>query len=478
MADQCTTFTNCKVVQDILNDLNDTNGDHADDATWVLTSSFVILTMQSGFGMLEMGSSARGHEVNIMLKNVYDVVCGAFAYYALGFGISYGSPSNGFMGMGDFFVDTDGRNPTEAGLLFTTYIFQFSFAATATTIVSGCLAMRCRFLVYCIYSFFSVVVYAFVAHWIWAKDGWLAELGAHDFAGSGPVHLFGAINGLIGILWIGPRIGRFDGSRPAEDFLPSSNASILFGLFMLWWGWIGFNCGSSFGITNRKWLVATRAAVTTISATAGGGLAALPYTRIRSRGKVLPEDVANGILGSLVAVTAPCACIHPYEAVIIGFIGSLCANLANHLLLRFNVDDPVGAIGVHGAAGIWGVLAVGLFADSELPGVEVRAGVFRGGGFELLGKQMLLVLSIIGWSVLTMNPFFYLIGIICSGDWRNARVGLRVDPGDEVTGLDYVVHGCVPKKSNLPTFQREQSYPSESIRNIRDLQQGDSSLTL
>lgn len=221
-----------KVVQDILNDLNDANGDYADDATWVLTSSFVILTMQSGFGMLEMGSSARGHEVNIMLKNVYDVVCGAFAYYALGFGISYGSPSNGFMGMGDFFADTGGRSPTEAGLLFTTYIFQFSFAATATTIVSGCLAMRCRFGVYCIYSFFSVVVYAFVAHWIWAKDGWLAELGAHDFAGSGPVHLFGAANGLIGILWIGPRIGRFDGSRPAEDFLPSSNASILFGLFM------------------------------------------------------------------------------------------------------------------------------------------------------------------------------------------------------------------------------------------------------
>lgn len=173
-----------QVVQDIL---NDSDGDHADDATWVLTSSFVILTMQSGFGMLEMGCSARGHEVNIMLKNVYDVVCGALAYYVLGFGISYGSPSNGFMGMGDFFVDTDGRDPTAAGLLFTSYIFQFSFAATATTIVSGCLAMRCKFLVYCIYSFYSVICYAFVAHWVWSDTGWLGGLGAHDFAGSGPV---------------------------------------------------------------------------------------------------------------------------------------------------------------------------------------------------------------------------------------------------------------------------------------------------
>ena len=187
--------------------------------------------MQSGFGMLEMGSAARGHEVNIMLKNVYDVVCGALAYYIVGFGISYGSPSNGFMGLGNFFVDAS-SSPTEGGLLFTSFIFQFSFAATSTTIVSGCLAMRCRFLVYCIYSFYSVIVYSFVAHWVWADTGWLRQLGAHDFAGSGPVHLLGAMNGLIGSLWVGPRLGRFDGTRPKSDFDPSSPASILFGLFM------------------------------------------------------------------------------------------------------------------------------------------------------------------------------------------------------------------------------------------------------
>ena len=187
--------------------------------------------MQSGFGMLEMGSAARGHEVNIMLKNVYDVVCGALAYYIVGFGISYGSPSNGFMGLGNFFVDAS-SNPTEGGLLFTSFIFQFSFAATSTTIVSGCLAMRCRFLVYCIYSFYSVIVYCFVAHWVWADTGWLRQLGAHDFAGSGPVHLLGAMNGLIGSLCVGPRVGRFDGTRPKSDFDPSSPASILFGLFM------------------------------------------------------------------------------------------------------------------------------------------------------------------------------------------------------------------------------------------------------
>ena len=268
-------------------DLEDLNSDYADDATWVLTSSFVILTMQCGFAMLEMGSAAKGHEVNILVKNVYDVVCGALAYYLLGYGISYGSPSNSFMGLGDYIMDISKTDPTSSGLLFSSFIFQFSFAATSTTIVSGCLAMRCRFWVYCLYAFYAVLVYSFVAHWVWSANGWLAQLGVHDFAGSGPVHLLGAVNGLIGILVLGPRQGRFDGSRPPEDFSPSSPTSILIGLFMLWWGWIGFNCGSSFGITQTKWIVATRAGVTTINATAGGGTTALLYTKAKSRGRCL-----------------------------------------------------------------------------------------------------------------------------------------------------------------------------------------------
>ena len=267
--------------------LGEVNAAHADDATWVLTSSFVILTMQSGFAMLEMGSSGKGHEVNILVKNVYDVVCGALAYYLLGYGISYGSPSNAFTGLGDYLMDVSATDPISSGLVFSNFIFQFSFAATSTTIVSGCLAMRCRFILYCLYSFYAVLVYSFVAHWVWSANGWLAQLGVHDFAGSGPVHLVGAVNGLIGILVLGPRHGRFDGTRPPEDFRPSSSSSLLIGLFMLWWGWIGFNCGSSFGITQFKWIVATRAGVTTINATAGGGIAALLYTKAKSRGRQL-----------------------------------------------------------------------------------------------------------------------------------------------------------------------------------------------
>ena len=293
MADSCAALAKCQA-----EGAQPSTGDFADDATWVLTSSFVILTMQSGFAMLEMGIAAKGHEVHILVKNVYDVVFGALAYYLLGYGISYGSPSNSFMGLGDYLMDVSKGDEIESGLAFSTFIFQFSFAATSTTIVSGCLAMRCRFAVYCLYAFYAVLVYSFVAHWVWSEAGWLAQLGVHDFAGSGPVHLLGASNGLIGVLWLGPRQGRFDGTRPAEDFRPSSPASILIGLFMLWWGWIGFNCGSSFGITKTKWIVATRAGVTTINSTAGGGLAALAYTKVKSRGRLLlADEIANGILG-------------------------------------------------------------------------------------------------------------------------------------------------------------------------------------
>lgn len=444
--------------------MEEANGDHADDATWVLTSSFVILTMQSGFAMLEMCTCSKGNDVNIMLKNVFDVVCGALAYYMVGYGISYGSPSNGFMGLGDYFVDGDPEDPLKTGLLYSRYIFQFSFAATSTTIVSGSLAMRCRFPVYCIYSFYAVIVYAFVAHWVWAKDGWLAQLGVHDFAGSGAVSLLGAMNGLIGVSMLGPRLGRFDDSRPPSDFKPSSPATILFGLFMLWWGWIGFNCGSSFGITEDKWLVATRAGVSTINATAGGGLAALLYTTVTSRGAVVfPHEIANGMLGALVAITATCASVHTYAALIIGFIGSLAALASNELILRCHLDDPVGAVGVHGASALWGLAAVGLFADGELPGIQVANGLFCGGSARLLGVQMLLAVSIIAWSLVTMLPFFYLLGMAFSRrcDFRSVRAGLRVDPRDEVLGLDHVMHSTDPR-SRKPTVIQMELEDSES----------------
>ena len=192
-------------------------------------------------------------------------------------------------------------------------------------------------------SMFSVIFYSFVAHWIFTNDGWLNQvrllphdcesvnitispfqMGAHDFAGGAPVHLFGGINGLVATLYLGPRLGRFDGSRPISDFVPSSPASQCLGLLALWWGWIGFNCGSSFGITDQRWVVAIRCAVTTINATVGGGMISIAYSLWRTKGRlIIPEHCINGILGSLVAITPACASTHTWDAFPIGAIGAL-----------------------------------------------------------------------------------------------------------------------------------------------------------
>jgi ammonium transporter len=471
----CDELESCPFVQEAL---NSNNADFADDATWVLTSSFVILTMQSGFGMLEMGHASPGHQVNIMLKNVFDVVFGGLAFYFVGYGIAFGHPSIPFMGLGDFFPDGSSSDGPAAGLLYSTYIFQFSFAATSTTIVSGCIAMRTKFFVYCLFSFYAVVVYAFVAHWIWAPDGWLKALGVYDMAGSGPVHLLGGTNGLVAILFVGPRLGRFDGKRQKSDFKPISPCSILLGLFILWWGWVGFNCGSSFGITGKKWMVATRAAVSTINSSVGGGVVALLYTQLRSKGKrVCPGHVANGILGSLVSITAGCACVHTYEALVIGSIGAALALIANDVVeLKCKLDDPVGGVGVHFVGGMWGVLAVGLFADGSLPGIHVENGLFRGGGFRLLGVQMLSVVSIIGWSLTCMLPFFYLAGVALSREWRDPRKGLRVLPEEEIFGPDHGLHDVMSEERATEIRMESQHFLRHTLesRHGEDDSLGDS----
>ena len=197
---------------------------YADDATWILTASFVILTMQSGFGLLEAGSCSPGYEINVMMKNIVDVIFSALAFYLVGYGIAFGRPDNPMLGLGDYPAD-GGYDEVQSGLLYSRYVFQLSFAATATTIVSGCVAMRMKFSVYILFSFVSTIFYSFGAHWLFTDSGWLNQLGAHDFAGGASVHIFGGVNGLIAVLFLGPRQGRFDGTRPISDFFPSSPTS-------------------------------------------------------------------------------------------------------------------------------------------------------------------------------------------------------------------------------------------------------------
>lgn len=236
--------------------------------------------------------------------------------------------------------------------------------------------MRMKFKTYCIFAYYAVIIYSFVAHWVWADNGWLATRGYYDFAGGSAVHMHGAMNGLVAILFVGPRRGRFDGTRPKSDFEESSPTSMLFGLFMLWWGWISFNCGSTFCITNDKWFVAARVGVNTINASIGGGMTAIIYSKVRSRGKYMrPADIANGILGGLVASSPTCSVVHTGESLIIGAIGSLGATFTNDTVMKkwLKLDDPVGAIGVHLIGGAWGTFAVSLFADARLPGTDIMS---------------------------------------------------------------------------------------------------------
>lgn len=227
-----------------------------DDATWILTSAFIIFTMQSGFGLLESGFVSRKNETNIMVKNAIDVIFGGLAYWIFGFAISFGDSelSNGFTSWGNFFLDTD----HEDFAVFAKYFFQLSFATTATTIVSGAMAERVNINAYIAFSFVNTLSYSFPAHWIWHHDGFLKQMRAVDVAGCGPVHLVGGVASIVAAVMLKPRKNKFDEHGKPRKLQMGSSTNVLLGTFMLWWGWLGFNCGSTFGISGIKWKVASR----------------------------------------------------------------------------------------------------------------------------------------------------------------------------------------------------------------------------
>ena len=227
----------------------------SDDATWILTSAFIIFTMQSGFGLLESGMVSRKNEANIMVKNAVDVIYGGLSYWIFGFALSFGSSdhANAFCGYEYFLTDA---HESQMGQVFSKYFFQLSFSTTATTIVSGAMAERTSLKAYTLYSFLNTLTYSIPAHWIWHNKGWLRAMGAVDIAGCGAVHLVGGVSGLVATLMLKPRTGRFDPNSPPKHMASPTN--VLLGTFMLWWGWLGFNCGSTFGISGMKWKLASR----------------------------------------------------------------------------------------------------------------------------------------------------------------------------------------------------------------------------
>ncbi|XP_033641011.1 putative ammonium transporter 2 [Asterias rubens] len=448
-----------------------------DDATWILTSAFIIFTMQSGFGLLESGSVSQKNEVNIMVKNAIDVLFGGVSYWMFGYGLSFGMDvaggSNYFVGVGDFFVDASNTTSDEVGNLFAHFFFHASFATTATTIVSGAMAERTKLEIYIIFSFLNTVVYCIPAHWMWGDNGWLKIMGVVDIAGAGSVHMVGGVTGLVATLLLKPRTGRFIDGAEAPPMGSATNA--IFGLFMLWWGWLGFNCGSTYGVTNFKWILAARSAVATITASMGGGIAAIFLSYVTKRKKFEVNYIINGVLGALVAISALCALAKPWQGLVIGMVGAVIACVGCMVTEKLGIDDPVGVVPVHALSAVWGLLAVGVFGEEDtLDELNGMKGLMAGGGFALLGVQALACVAIIAWSAVTSFIILYALDV---------TVGLRVPLHEELLGADIVEHslnGSYDKTTgkwcdhhgNLLTIIKEGLSVDEYMKTIREVHEG------
>lgn len=401
------------------------------DTLWVIIAGVLVFFMQAGFAMVETGFTRAKNACNILMKNLMDFSIGTIVFWAVGFGIMFGA-GNFFMGTSGFFLKDTGD--TFASLswanvpLGAKYFFQLVFAATAATIVSGAMAERTKFSSYLICSaVITAIIYPVSGHWIWG-GGWLAEIGMWDFAGSTVVHSVGGWIGLVGAIMLGARVGKYGPDKKARA-IPGHNLPIAsLGVFILWFGWFGFNPGSTMAAS----LDIAHIAVTTNLSAAAGAIAAM-CTAWVIFGKPDISMTLNGALAGLVAITAPCAFVGAGSAVLIGLVAGVLVVLAVLFLDRtLRIDDPVGAVSVHGVCGAWGTLAVGLFAqDVYAPGTTGN-GLFFGGGAKLLGAQALGVIAVFGWCMVTGFILFAAI---------KAITGLRVSKEEEVRGLDIGEHG-------------------------------------
>jgi Amt family ammonium transporter len=394
---------------------------------WVLLGAALVFFMQAGFAMVESGFTRAKNAGNIIMKNLMDFSIGTPIFWLFGFGIMFGT-SNGFMGKIDLFSREAYSLILPEGVPFYAFfVFQTVFCATAATIVSGAMAERTKFISYCIYSLIiSLVVYPISGHWIWG-GGWLSQLGFHDFAGSTAVHMVGGAAALIGAIILGPRIGKYSKNGESKA-IPGHNLTLgALGVFILWFCWFGFNGCSTVAMDSDEMLKsAGHIFMTTNLAAACATLAAMIYTWIKYKKPDVSMSL-NGSLAGLVAITAGCDAVNPYGAAIIGIISGILVVVVIEFIDKVcKIDDPVGAIGVHGACGLFGTLAVGLFATD--------GGLFYGGGLKMLGIQTLGVISVLAWVIITMSIVFLIL---------KHTIGLRASASEEIEGLDATEHGLV-----------------------------------
>jgi Amt family ammonium transporter len=401
------------------------------DTVWVLVAAILVMFMQAGFALLEAGFTRSKNAVNILMKNLMDFSFGTITYFIVGFALMFGA-GNFFLGTSGFFLHDTGS--TFASLDWSTvpleckYFFQLVFAATAATIVSGAMAERTKFIAYIFYSIvITALIYPIVGHWIWG-GGWLAELGMWDFAGSTVVHSTGGWLALTGAVVLGPRIGKYNGDNSANVIPGHSMPLAALGVFILWFGWFGFNPGSTMGAVTD---IAHIAAATNLAAAAGAIAAMITAWWMFKKPDV--SMALNGVIAGLVAITAPCAFVSAGSAIWIGLVAGVLIVLSVVFFDQvLQIDDPVGAISAHAVCGSWGTFAVGLFAQDIFAPGTTGDGLFFGGGWKLLGIQSLGILSVFGWCMITGFGLFFVIKHL---------VGLRVSREEELRGLDIDEHG-------------------------------------
>jgi Amt family ammonium transporter len=397
------------------------------DTVWTLIAAFLVFLMQAGFAMVETGFTRAKNAGNIMMKNLVDFAAGSIGYWAIGFGIMFGA-GTAFFGTSGFFLSGGSPLTAEGLWQYAFWMFQVVFAATAATIVSGAMAGRTKFSGYITYSFIiSAVIYPVVGHWIWG-GGWLSTLNVPmiDFAGSTVVHSVGGWAGLAGAIILGPRIGKYVHGK-SKAIRGHSLTLAALGVFLLWFGWFGFNPGSTTAGTD---LTIATIAVTTNLAAAAGVLTSM-FLSWKKYGKPDIGMSLNGALAGLVSITAGTANVSPLSAVIIGAIGGIIVVYAVEFIDKLlKIDDPVGAVAVHGVCGAWGTLAVGLFAQESFGGVN---GLFFGGGFSQLISQAIGVVAVFLWTFGAAILMFKIIDLL---------MGLRASREDELKGLDLSEHGA------------------------------------
>eukprot|EP00210_Caulerpa_lentillifera_P000017 g16.t1 len=457
--------------------LHEENGDSAQlvanalDTYFMLASGFLVFFMQCGFCMLSAGSIREKNAKNIILKNLLDACFGALGWYFFGYAFAFGESSDRALGTDSFALkDVESEK-------YNFWFFQYAFAATAATIVSGAVAERTRFEAYLLYAFFLTAwVYPCIVNWVWQDDGWLNafrdknrynDVGMIDFAGCGVVHMVGGLAGLAGAAIVGPRIGRFDeNGRPRE--IPGHSVSLaLLGVFILWFGWYGFNPGSVPTLQNGGDLIAARCAVTTTLAAAGGALSALFIFLSKNyftTGRLVWDVVGagNGALAGLVGITASCSVVRAWSAIIIGVIASFFYAFGSYLVLNvLKVDDPLDAVSVHAFCGVWGLIGASAFADQDLlilAGYKAASedgnayGFLMGGDGKYLWAAVIGIIAIITWVLGHMIPFFIVTRLLGL---------LRVSDAEEHEGLDVSHHGgvCYPKDP----VSSEQLVPEKGI---------------